>query len=526
MKRVVRGVEARMYSEVQCVHPVRVKTRTGKNIIVGCGCCVLCLKRRRETWSKRLIDESKHPLCIHQFGFTLTYDSQHVPFLFRSELDQQQYDYEMPNSSHTYLNVRRGVSPRLLADGIAVGLLSSRDIDLFIKKFRKSVEKDFPYLHIRYFIAGEYGEHDEFDKVFRRTARPHYHGIIFVYLKDLNSDVRSNSQIMNFLAISIEKKCLACWEHCQSFYSAKKDMIVGKSIQKFGENWGSYLGKYINKETTGLFKGCKGSNWIPERIWVSRSSKKFGLGSIGLSSLKQNEKLAYLQELDYCIKHKSRFEPTYNENGFTKALSKPYRNMLYEEYFGIKMSRVYQYISRQNYIEEHKHLIDYDKLSYPMTFKSIYEDSDDPFFPLKTTTDTAIVAGIPSKWYKRVNPDRKINSIATAPRREPGEYLEEVTCLPYFSRQETERIERYLDFRDVQTDLWYSSYCDTGVYSHQLLLDIDTELFQACTRITDPNWFRGLNDTRKNTLCKADDVLEKALQQKHYHELKNGYTVS
>ena len=49
------------------------------------------------------------------------------------------------------------------------GSLSIRDYQLFLKKLRQHVHREYG-LKIRYFLVGEYGE---------KTLRPHYHAIIF-----------------------------------------------------------------------------------------------------------------------------------------------------------------------------------------------------------------------------------------------------------------------------------------------------------------------------------------------------------
>lgn len=518
--KLLKNRVARMYAECECVHPVHVLTRTGKRIIVGCGKCVLCLHKRRESWSKRLADEYKNPRCIHAFGFTLTYDSKHVPFLYYGELTHQRFDWESPNSSHTYLNMRRGCRPELLSRGIAVGLLSSRDIDLFIKKFRKKVETSFPNLFIRYYIVGEYGEHDECEETndnFKRTARPHYHGLCYVYTKGKN-DI-TESSILNYIATYMEQTLLGCWEHCKRFYDARKDKYVGKDVHKFGEKWGAYLGKYINKEITSQFDSCKGSRWIPERIWCSRQSVKYNVGSIGFNALSEVEIQDYLQKLQTAEKDKIRFEPTYNENGYTKALPRAYVNKFYERYFDVKMSRVQQFIYWVRYCSNASKSVYYSSI---LAVKQII-DPNDPFEINTLDISYEIpIKVIPNDWIKRINPYRALSSISTCPKHDINTFFEEVDRMPYFPQSEVKKILRFLDYRDIQTDLWCNQYNDNGSYSHQFLVN-ENELFQAVPHITDKTFFTYCREKRKATLNKASRILKKGLETKHNHELKNGY---
>jgi len=94
-------------------------------VTVPCGRCYACKAKRQEDWSLRLMQEFK--ASKNAYFVTLTYSDENIPWA-----------NDLPS-------------------------LCKRDIQLFIKKVRK-VGK------IRYFIVGEYGD---------KTARPHYHGIIF-----------------------------------------------------------------------------------------------------------------------------------------------------------------------------------------------------------------------------------------------------------------------------------------------------------------------------------------------------------
>ena len=113
---------------MQCLNPVHLRTVSAgfaRERTVPCGKCLACLSNRRSDWVIRLQEEAKSSL--YSVFFTLTYDDDHIP-----------------------------------VDGV-----SKRDIQLFMKRFRKELS---PIL-VRYFISSEYGP---------QTLRPHYHGVLFL----------------------------------------------------------------------------------------------------------------------------------------------------------------------------------------------------------------------------------------------------------------------------------------------------------------------------------------------------------
>lgn len=93
-------------------------------IKLPCGQCIGCRLERSRQWAMRLLHERKFH---EQSAFlTLTYNNENLP----------------PG-----------------------GTLVKRDFQLFMKRYRKSLDRK-----IKFFMCGEYGE---------KNARPHYHAIIF-----------------------------------------------------------------------------------------------------------------------------------------------------------------------------------------------------------------------------------------------------------------------------------------------------------------------------------------------------------
>lgn len=106
---------------------------------IPCGHCAGCRADQAAEWKNRLVMESKYHDSM--YFVTLTYDEFH--------LRRVEYTNELTGEVKTDR-----------------GSLSKRDVQLFIKRLRKSKPDD----RIRYYVAGEYGP---------STDRPHYHAIIF-----------------------------------------------------------------------------------------------------------------------------------------------------------------------------------------------------------------------------------------------------------------------------------------------------------------------------------------------------------
>lgn len=104
------------------------------DINVPCGHCVGCRLDKSRQWADRMmleLDHSKTAIFV-----TLTYDPLNVPVACS------------------------------LDDGSVLFTLDKRDVQLFMKRLRKT----FDGREIRFYLAGEYGS---------ETHRPHYHAILF-----------------------------------------------------------------------------------------------------------------------------------------------------------------------------------------------------------------------------------------------------------------------------------------------------------------------------------------------------------
>ena len=110
-KKSLQVPQLSLYASIKCEKPRFVTTRTGKRIAVPCGSCISCLRKRRNSWSVRLDDESKHLRCIDQFGITLTYNSASIPWLPLCVLQNGSYTYKQVSKDKYILNVYRGCTP-------------------------------------------------------------------------------------------------------------------------------------------------------------------------------------------------------------------------------------------------------------------------------------------------------------------------------------------------------------------------------------------------------------------------------
>lgn len=99
-------------------------TGLSSRVLVPCGKCEECLKKKQSDWIARLYVESQ--MSLSSFFVTLTYDESHLPF----------------------------------PEGV-----NKRDVQLFFKKFRKKYKCKFTY-----FLVSEYGS---------ISSRPHYHCLLF-----------------------------------------------------------------------------------------------------------------------------------------------------------------------------------------------------------------------------------------------------------------------------------------------------------------------------------------------------------
>lgn len=147
-----------------------------KVLLIPCGKCPACVQNKSLEWTARLMKEAEE--WKYTYFVTLTYDDEHLKDL------------------------------------------NKRDIQLFLKRFRKASG-----FECKYYITGEYGE---------TTYRPHYHAIFF-----LNDKIEDLVFYANNLYTS--KLFTDTWQQGQVLLSADVNersikYTIGYTLKKIGES--------------------------------------------------------------------------------------------------------------------------------------------------------------------------------------------------------------------------------------------------------------------------------------------------
>lgn len=116
-------------------HEIDTNISNWDTIEVPCGQCIECRLKKRKDWAQRIMFEL--PKHNYSYFITLTYDEEHIP--------------------------RSIINPVLTS-------LRTKDMQLFLKRWRGSKTSQYRRENLKYFYCGEYGE---------TTARAHYHIIAF-----------------------------------------------------------------------------------------------------------------------------------------------------------------------------------------------------------------------------------------------------------------------------------------------------------------------------------------------------------
>lgn len=137
----------------------------GYIVRLPCGHCLACRSQQAKVWSDRLLLESLY----HDAAYfvTLTYDEDHVPR--HVEIDPATGEYK------EFLSLRK------------------KDVQDFNKRLRQRYPDD----KIRFYLAGEYGDH---------TERPHYHAIYFgLHVTDLEPFGMSETGNQYFISMKLSE---------------------------------------------------------------------------------------------------------------------------------------------------------------------------------------------------------------------------------------------------------------------------------------------------------------------------------
>lgn len=171
------------YPFVKCLRPrLIVNPYTGKTILVPCNHCKACLNRKASANTLKCDLEAK--CCTYTMFVSMTYSPEYLPTMIPVYHEKECY-FDLVHSSTGEIlgtsRLTRGQMRKLLYKFNIKGLipiLEKRDLQLFLKRFRKQVYSLY-HEKVRYYAVGEYGP---------VHYRPHYHLLLFFNSKELASN--------------------------------------------------------------------------------------------------------------------------------------------------------------------------------------------------------------------------------------------------------------------------------------------------------------------------------------------------
>lgn len=479
-------------SRVKCERPFVVKFLNGEEMAVRCGSCPACLLKRRVDWSYRLNAEASSRRCIYQFGFTLTYDSNYIPYETYTNLSEGRLTYDRSDT----IVLKRGCSATSLISKQNVALLYYKDIQLMLKRFRKWLSKYDDRLFVRYFITGEYGTLDD-----KRTGRPHYHGLIFLCCKNVD-DVEKLQKLYRYRIlhhkgdngkvqfscekcsqlVEIESRFLDFWKYATRRYDPIKCCYYGKDVHIFGQQWGNYLGKYVSKKDASAY--CIGEKYIPSRSYCSRQNRKYGVDTLGF--VFNNYELNYYSyyALD-CISNGTNFAPYKISGGFKQYLPKSFNNRFIHKVLGVSQVLLNRYLAISNYLSR---------------------------TPLHNQHITELGYAIPQRKRSRVYSVYKHKSDEV-----------QVRYIIPLDKEEMVRCERYLNYKNACLQAYYDYITSPGRGYKNVVLNYNGSIFNSGFRFFSQSLLSSLNENRKLNISYCHEVRKKALDYKFHHEIKNRY---
>lgn len=308
-----------------------------------------------------------------------------VPYLPKEILDKildARVNHDFDSIKQYYyggsLKVQRGATPSMLKSGKYVAIANTEDVHKYLGILETKINKKYnteeavadlcirlgigvdklPYkdkaIVLRHYICSDYGD------TYGCCGLPHYHGIFFIFgsceaLAKAFKANQSNQLIADEIQYEIEKMAMNLWKYSARHFDKQKRIWYGKDIHDTSGNWCEYLGKYINKESIAQY--AKGCHYVPEVVMCSKTSHKYGIGSIGQAYIKENYH-RFCVDLEKSLRDGVVFNPIYSENGFKKALPSALRKQFLLKYFKVRSSdfnlyctwqsgNVHQYVDKQ-----------------------------------------------------------------------------------------------------------------------------------------------------------------------------------
>ena len=286
-----------METFIQCLNPTTVYDNNGHPHVVSCGKCPVCLNSKRSAIVSLI--NAEYRKAKYTFFVTLTYADRYlpklrltslrcdgffgnsapvsVPYIHRPRMVDCQYvGYELDGdfSDTAFTESQRFhhqfcfgyLSPVLerLEHKDYIPVLNVRDLQLFLKRLRKSLSK---YLEnetdqvFRYYAVGEYGP---------QHFRPHYHLLLF------------------FQCEQAARHLIECVSEAWTYGFSNSSVAGGNSI--------GYIAGYLNSFTNlpRFYTECR-------KFWRPFARKSQNFGETGSSDLQADEIFSDRRFDDYDI---------------------------------------------------------------------------------------------------------------------------------------------------------------------------------------------------------------------------------
>lgn len=244
-------------SFVKCFNPLILRDPKGYPYQVPCGKCIACQNNKRSSLSLKLrLEEYTSKYC---YFLTLTYDDEHLPLFslgrdtcatefirvypyserLRSDSlisdfcsDFYEFDNDFVDKMDYYsdfvLNYERKYGKHCVYGHGLYALLYYRDIQLFLKRLRKYIYKNYGE-KIRFYIIGEYGT---------KSLRPHWHLLLFFNSSTLSQAFESCENVG-----TTSRPC-----QCPRFLRAFWQYGICDSKRTNGECY-NYVSSYVNQSS-------------------------------------------------------------------------------------------------------------------------------------------------------------------------------------------------------------------------------------------------------------------------------------
>lgn len=245
------------YPFVKCLNPLELYDSRNNKIFVPCGKCVACSNTKRASLSLKLRLEEQN--CKYCYFLTLTYDDDNLPLftigwdtlltgvcrLYNAtqrlrddnEIDDYCSDYfegspEFFDSIDYYNSFVSRYEKKYNKSCVYghgfIALLYYRDIQLFLKRLRKFISKNYDE-KIRYYIIGEYGT---------KSLRPHWHLLLFFNSSSLSQAFENCENVG-----TTERPC-----ECPVFIRSLWKYGIIDSKRTNGECY-NYVSSYVNRSS-------------------------------------------------------------------------------------------------------------------------------------------------------------------------------------------------------------------------------------------------------------------------------------